>query len=156
MATMKKRHNDINNPSLFFLAGATVFVVAAAAILIARPIPEAKQSARSISAVGSTAKRLDDALSSLRQRKAECEKKPAITPVVIKKGARTPDALPDMVLNGIVKSATKLLAFLDNRILGIGDEAEGYKVIAISDNSITLRGKDGKDKVLYLRKDEQR
>ena len=59
-------------------------------------------------------------------------------------------SVPGLILGGIARSAGKLLVFLNNNILGVGDELAGYKVVTIGKESVLVRDKFGKEQVLYL------
>lgn len=57
-----------------------------------------------------------------------------------------------LLLNGIVQTTGKLVAFLNDRILRVGDEINGYKVTSIKDDSVTVVDKKGNRDIVQLRK----
>jgi hypothetical protein len=60
-------------------------------------------------------------------------------------------ALPfDAVLGTILYSADRKLAIIDNRIVGVGDEVRGARIVEITSVAVLLRDSQGKLRHLTL------
>jgi hypothetical protein len=63
---------------------------------------------------------------------------------------REVDLYDQLSLKGILYSNHQPLAIINNYVVGLGDEIEGFRVVEILEGSATLRDKNGKDRVIYL------
>jgi hypothetical protein len=57
---------------------------------------------------------------------------------------------PDFTLSGVVAGEGNAYAVMNGKIVSLGDYVEGFTVIAITDNAVTLRDQEGNDRILRI------
>jgi len=150
--------NIVKKSNIFIII---ISALTAAALLIYlprspifKPASKFTEKNQDMERIDRVAKRIDASIGSVRLKKSEIERRilehaaSDQTKTAMKNTAAL--TVPDMLLRGIASKVGGLIVFLNNEVLGIGDELDGYKVVTITKNSVTLKDRDGKDRVLYI------
>ena len=60
----------------------------------------------------------------------------------------------DFLLSGVLWDIKKPLALLNDKVVGLGEEIEGFKVVEIKEESVRLSDRHGKEQVVYIYENE--
>lgn len=152
MKDIKKTLKNSNKIILILGLVITLFFVGLFGGFIYKSLSKPKISKDNTVSLSSVIKRLDKAMETVKNKSAPKEDMKKMDAGNSKDSGKSVSCA-DLLLKGVAKNRGMAKVFLNDQVLCVGDELDGYTVQEIDKDGVKLRDKDGYESSISLEKE---